>query len=423
MSLGARFREYRVGELLAFALCAAACGVSESEVPDTRATSASGDSTGAMGAGDSLGAGGSDTSGDSRVGVGSTGGSSVSGDFLTSRGGSSPIEVGTSREAAGAGGTSSSGVANPPGTAPSSNGAGGSELATSSPGAGSGQGAVQGGGLCPSDTNLALAVHVSFPVTWPATTAAGASSGTQTAHIRWLSKYSVDGTKLNGTQQTCSLSLPDVQLNAIGVIAAGGSKIQIEIPTSVWAVSSMPKFSGEATMSGWDPGGSFSFSPGLGLVGLALPSSVDAATMKWPSSSWNFPAGTTFSDGDGDSKPGITATPLNGNGYVYPPVQVGLGGLAPAADKVYIVSRNRIGLSGKWTSCNELSGTATVALFDNHVVGCHVRGGSECTTDAVNTQADFLDQNRTVYTPGTASFTAKKLPNDATCSDVLAALR
>jgi hypothetical protein len=118
----------------------------------------------------------------------------------------------------------------------------------------------------------------------------------------------------------------------------------------------------------------------------------------------------------------MTATPLSGNGYVLPPTAVGLIGSAPAADRVYIVSRNRVAIKGAWTSCSELSGTATVSLFDNHVVGCRISDGSACTTDAANTQADFIDQNRTVYTQGAATFVAKKLANTATCQDALAAL-
>ena len=60
--------------------------------------------------------------------------------------------------------------------------------------------------------------------------------------------------------------------------------------------------------------------------------------------------------------------------------------------------------------------------FDNHVVGCHIKGGSTCTTDAANTQADFLDQNRTVYAPASATFVAQVLDSTATCADALSAL-
>jgi hypothetical protein len=63
-----------------------------------------------------------------------------------------------------------------------------------------------------------------------------------------------------------------------------------------------------------------------------------------------------------------------------------------------------------------------VTLFDNHVVGCHINGGSACTTGAANTQADFIDQNRTIYKPGTATFAAQALASGGTCADALSAL-
>jgi hypothetical protein len=237
-----------------------------------------------------------------------------------------------------------------------------------------------------------------------------------------LSKFTPSGNNFSGPSQTCGLSLPDVALNGLGSIAAGGSKVQIQIPPTVWAKASMPTYNATGTQAGWGPPNTFSVDPALALVGLAVPSGTDPATMTWPSSSWSFPSGTTFPDHDGDSNPGITASPLSGNGYVYPPTAIGLGGSAPGADQVYIATRTQVALSGKWTSCSDLSGTATVSIFDNHVVGCHIHGGSTCTTGSANTQADFLDQNRTIYKAGSATFVAKALSANATCADALSAL-
>jgi len=187
----------------------------------------------------------------------------------------------------------------------------------------------------------------------------------------------------------------------------------------------MPTYASTGTQTGWSPPSTFSIAPTLALIGLALPSGTDPATYAWPSSSWDFPSGTTFPDQDGhtgDGTVGIMATPLDGSGDVYPPTAIGLGGSAPSADKVYIATRTQVALSGAWTSCTTLSGTADVSLFDNHVVACHIHGASTCTTGAANTQADFLDQNRTVYKPGTATFTAQALASAATCADALTAL-
>jgi len=39
-----------------------------------------------------------------------------------------------------------------------------------------------------------------------------------------------------------------------------------------------------------------------------------------------------------------------------------------------------------------------------------------------NSQTGFVDKSRTIYKPGAATFTAKKVADNATCADVRAAL-
>jgi hypothetical protein len=265
-----------------------------------------------------------------------------------------------------------------------------------------------------------VGANVSISVTWPSSTAS--NSGTGTVHVWLFSKMTANGNNFSGTSQTCGIKLPDVQLNGLGSLAAGGSKVQIQIPAEVWSAPTMPTYSSTGSQTGWGPPSTFTIDPTLALIGLKLPSGTDPTSYAWPSSSWSFPSGTTFPDDDGDGNLGITASPLSGNGYVYPPTAIGLGGSAPSADKAYIATRTRMSLSGRWTSCTDLAGTATVSNFDNHVVGCHIHGGSQCTTGSANTQADFIDQNRTIYAPGSATFVAKALSASATCADVLSAL-
>jgi hypothetical protein len=276
------------------------------------------------------------------------------------------------------------------------------------------------GASCQPMTNLTVAANIAISVTWPATTAGNA--GTGTVHVWLLSKFTESGNTFSGTSQTCGLSLPDLTLNGLGSAAAGGSKVQIQIPNSVWSAPSMPTYASAGSETGWGPPNTQTIDPTLALIGLKVPAGTDPTALAWPASAWSFPSGTTFPDDDGDGNPGITATPLTGNGYVLPPTAIGFGGSAPTADHVYIATRTRISLSGHWTSCSDLSGTANVMSFDNHVVGCHIKGAATCTTGAANTQADFLDQNRTIYVPGTATFVAKTLASTGTCADALAAL-
>jgi hypothetical protein len=56
--------------------------------------------------------------------------------------------------------------------------------------------------------------------------------------------------------------------------------------------------------------------------------------------------------------------------------------------------------------------------FDNHVVGCHIAGGSNCQPADVS----FVDQNRTIYEVTSATAQSKILPDNSTCAAVRAAL-
>jgi hypothetical protein len=267
---------------------------------------------------------------------------------------------------------------------------------------------------------MTVGTNISLSVTWPGTTSANSGSGT--VHIWLLSDFTANGNSFSGPSRTCGTTLPGITLNGLGSFAAGGSNVQIQLLSNVWSAPSMPTYMSTGTQTGWSPPDTITVSPTIALIGLALPQGTDPSSFAWPSSAWSFPSGTTFPDHDGDSNPGITATPKTGNGYVDPPTAVGLGGSAPSADQIYVATRSEISLSGKWDSCTSQSGTATVMHFDNHVVGCHIKGGSTCTTGMANTQADFLDQNRTIYAPGSATFVAKTLSAGATCADVLSAL-
>ncbi len=357
--------------------------------------------------------------------------------FAVACGGASDSQVSPQPDAGGGGNGSGSGGGSGGSSGSGGSGSGGSSGGTSSGGSGSGSSGASGsggsggsggsssgstydGGACAPSSTLTVGVNVTISVSWPATTAGNA--GTGSVHVWLLSKLTANGDQFTGTSQTCGISLPDITLNGLGSIAAGGGKVQIQLPSSVWTAPSMPTYASTGSQTGWGPPGTFTIAPTIALIGLKLPSGTDPTSYAWPTSSWSFPSGTTFPDDDGDGNPGITASPLSGSGYVYPPTAIGLGGSAPAADKVYIATRTSMSLSGNWTSCTDLTGTVDVTNFDNHVVGCHIHNGSACTSGKANTQADFIDQNRTVYTPSSATFVAKALATGAGCADALSAL-
>jgi hypothetical protein len=136
-------------------------------------------------------------------------------------------------------------------------------------------------------------------------------------------------------------------------------------------------------------------------------------TAAWPSAYTSI----TADDVDKDGKAGLTSIPKNGGGYVYPPLSIS-GSSGAKADQVYVASRTGVDMDGTLTSCTDQSGTTTTKYLDNHVVGCHVLGGGECTA----AQTKFLDDNRTAFTVTGGTYVAKIVPDTATCADVRAAL-
>jgi len=360
----------------------------------------------------------------------SSGGGGGSGTINPDDGGGS--SSGTNSSSSGAGTSSSSSGA---GTSSSSSGgtSSGSSGGTSSSSSG---GTVPDGG-CPEQSNVVLGVHIKFPVTWPASTAS--ATGTGDAEIWLLSSATATGTGdlvFSGTTRSCGTSLPDIDLNAIGAAAvcAPGmtcpTKVQIHIlPATFDKITRTFPTSGMQTS--WNPGGTITTTPALGLLGLSATGTFQMASTAWPaycasnctgitcptpgtagdacsgSMGGSF-TGAEITDDDGDGFPGITANPTSNSSYTLPPTTVSLFAIPPLADQVYIVSRNQLSISGmRMSDCNHGTGTATITLFDNHVVGCHVANPAAACTSA---QVSFLDQNRTIYGPNANNVASSSMP-------------
>jgi hypothetical protein len=258
-------------------------------------------------------------------------------------------------------------------------------------------------GDCPAGGTHA--VHVILDVTWPRSTAA--VEGTGKIHL-W-DRIAVAGGG-GAMVQACGTILPETTLTALGSAAAGGSKILIEIPGAVWDAPSMPKFPASGMIAS-AANGAFKLE-WTSLVGLTLADPKAA----WPDSYTGLSA--SAQDADGDGKPGYTAVPRSGGGFVLPPTAIGLGGSAPAAEKVFLVSRDAISLQGTRTSCDDAAGPAQLTALDSHAVGCSLAGGADCN----QRQIDFVDQNRMKYAVKSATFVAKRVADDATCAQVRQAL-
>jgi hypothetical protein len=297
-------------------------------------------------------------------------------------------------------------------------------------------------GSCPSQSSVVLGAHIAVTVSWPSSAAANTGSGP--LDIWLLSNATTTGTgglQFSGPTSTCGTTLPDLSLNTLGAAAvcAPGmtcpSKVQIQLLNSTFQKVTRT-FLTTGSQTSWNPGGSITTMPVLGLLGLST--AVTASTSWPPACASNCLAtgsggddgafsASEVSDDDGDGHPGITANPRHDSSYSLPPTSITPFSVPPLADQVYVVSRNLIALSAmRMTDCTHGSGSATLSLFDNHVVGCHIATPSgPCTSD----QVSFLDSNRTVYGPtagsvattsaplkGTVKLT--ELPAGSTCASV-----
>ena len=255
-----------------------------------------------------------------------------------------------------------------------------------------------------------FALVLDLDVTWAGNSATTGGAGR--VHIWNKAALNTSGNAISGQVTGCGTALPETTLTGLGRLAAGGNKILIQVPDAIWDAPGMPKYALSGARRGPDLGATIE-------LGFAAPLGFDPGGdvgAPWPDSYQALH--DHLLDADGDGKPGYLALPRADGGYVLPPTSLGLGGLAPAAEKVFLVTHNRFTLSATRTACDDFSGAAAALAFDSHVVGCVVHGGGDCSPG----QVDFVDQNRMKYLPKSATFAAKRVPDAATCAEVRAAL-
>lgn len=262
-------------------------------------------------------------------------------------------------------------------------------------------------GECPALDQGLVGTHIVANVSWPATT--GVNAGSDVVHIWTLSDLSYDGAAVSGSTRPCGSIVPALTASDL----LGGGQIQPVIPDDVWDAPSIPASPASGTITGFDPGDTLSMNPSVSLLGATMADPEDGA---WP------PTGAEMEgvDHDGSGKVGITSVPRADPPFRRPPLDV-IGALLPdgaRADVLYLTTRNVIALEGTFDTCDSGSGVATFHHFDNHVIGCHVFNGGECTAD----QVSFVDTNRSVFQVADATFTSVRLPDGARCADVRAAL-
>lgn len=257
------------------------------------------------------------------------------------------------------------------------------------------------GAPCPTRTAATQAVHLIMAVTWPGSI--GTNPGSGNVHVWTRAKLTFGaGNTITSVNTPCGSVVPDIQTTTI----AGGKKVQPEFLPAVWESAALATFDGSGQQSSFDVNSKVSITAKPALVGL---------TMADPNGAW--PAATAIQavDSDGDGHPGITATPKNDTVYGLPPTSIVQ---TKHADQLYIASRTTTSLAGVRDTCDSQKGTATVAAFDSHVIGCRIEGGADCAAADIK----FIDDNRTVFVVTGATYEAKIVPDGATCAAVRAAV-
>lgn len=251
------------------------------------------------------------------------------------------------------------------------------------------------GTACP--TEFTTATKIVMDVSWPESLALVGGKGK--VYVWTKSSFSGTGDKTMIESKPCGTTLPEMQTQAI----AGGTKILPEIPDATWDAPGMPKIMGTAKQAGK----TMTIEPGVALIGLK---------MNDPMGPWPEASAIMGLDHDGDGAVGITAVPRTSDGFQAPPTSIAQ---TVRTDKLYLAIRNTMTLSAQVEGCPSMySGMANVTAFDNHVIGCHIQGGADCSA----TDGQFVDDNSPVYKVESATFTAKVVPSTATCADVRAAL-
>jgi hypothetical protein len=229
-------------------------------------------------------------------------------------------------------------------------------------------------------------------------------------HLWSRAAYTATGNDLTVELTACGSVLPDAPLSVAGALVTGGDTVLIEFPDRIWDDLTTDPVVVTGTQSGNGVGSTLQYSF-ISLLGVTF----DDEAAPWPDSG----LGMNAEDVDADDKPGYSAVPLeDGAGTVLPPTGLGVLGSAPSVDVVYLVSRQGVAMDGMRTACDAHSGSVAVDHFDNHVVGCHIKGGSDCNEEEV----DFVDQSRMIYEVTSASYEAKQVADGASCGEVRAAV-
>lgn len=256
---------------------------------------------------------------------------------------------------------------------------------------------VSSSDLCEGTRSFTRAVRLEIAVTWPATIGLDAGEGTIVVYTKLTYRKSGDAWLVEA--RPCGCDLPVITTSLL----VNNLKSVNRIPSDAFDSPLMPRSEGNVATSA----GMLTIDPGGGSFGLELPN---------PDAAWPAPEALKPADHDGDGKPGVTAFPEVGEGYIIPPLNVVQDRVA---DQVYVAARVRYTLRAPQQPCEEVSGgMAAIGGFDYSIIGCRAADGVEC----VEAETRFIARAAPVFAVApTAPWMQREVPDDATCSRVQAA--
>lgn len=261
------------------------------------------------------------------------------------------------------------------------------------------------GGACRQDCDRLTGVYglrMTIPTTWSATLFT--SSGRGNFELWARVQLTQTGLALAGTMSACGRVVPDFEPPPVFPERYG-----VSYPDALFE-RTLPITRLSGTLATSAPGASVTFSQAALVLGVAL---ADPVASPWPSLTQ-----IEATDDDGDGARGVMAQYKSGNGYSFIPLNP--FATARAAEGDYAL-RIRFTLSGAFTSCGSVSGSAATPEVDVRVVGCRLTTSATCSAS----QYEYLDENEPAYQEQASSFVLYRLGelNDPiSCADVRAVL-
>jgi len=248
------------------------------------------------------------------------------------------------------------------------------------------------------------ALRINAQSSWGAKQYVSAGSGQLQFWLRLTLTQS--GTTLSGTAALCDQVTPPSN-NSLTA-----ESYLLDYPDAIYTPGAPPA-SFSATLASLAPGAGLTAARTVHLLGTSM---SDPLNGTWPSLTT---VRNSQVDHDGDGEVGMTSVFVDNSTYNHVPTSGSF--VAARASHSYGAQRLRFSLGGALTACTGASGSATVQSFDTRNIGCRLESSADCSSS----QYTHVDDNATVYSVGSATYSMTKLGNPGStfsCAQVRSAL-